>query len=95
MVGIENRPHIRRMTPLRTRISTAPFQFILSHGPGPSMLDSSEVLGFPAQTVSALKQVLVEALIFNKLSTDAVCFAAIFRVQNMHGDERASHPHPV
>ena len=33
MVGIVNSPHTRRMTPLRTRISTALFQFSLSHRP--------------------------------------------------------------
>ena len=71
MVGIVNSPHTRKMTPLRTRISTTLFQFILSHRPGPSLLDPSEVLEFPTQTVS-----LIEA--FNKLSTDAVCFVAIF-----------------
>ena len=33
MMGIVNRPHTRRMIPLRTRTSTALFQFSLSHGP--------------------------------------------------------------
>ena len=88
MVGIVNRPHTRRMTPLRTRISRALFQFILSHRPGPNLLDPSEALGFPTQTVSALE--LVEA--FSKLSTDAVCFAAMFatrsRTCHMHGARR-------
>ena len=84
MVGIVNRPHTKRMILLRTTISTTLFHFDLSHGP--SLFDSEdfEVLGTTAAsalqsnplTVANLE--LVEAL--SKLSTDAVCFAAMFQV---------------
>ena len=71
MVGIVNRPHTRRITLLRTTTSTAPFQLSLSHAP---LFDTSEALG---SIVSTLE--LVETLAFNKLSRDAVWFAAILQ----------------
>ena len=68
MVGIVNRPHTKRMTPLRTATSTALFHFALSHVV--PFFDSLEALGFATLTDSALK--LADAL-----STHAACFVAM------------------
>ena len=79
MVGMVNRPHTRRMTPLRTTTSVALFQFDLSHVHDTVLFDSSEALeSTGALTVPILEIDLVE--VFNKLPTDAVYFAAIFQL---------------
>lgn len=74
MVGIVNRPHTRRMTPLRKITSTALFQFSLSHGHVP-LFDTSEAL--PIGSVTLILSTLELLGAFNKLSTDAVWFVAI------------------
>ena len=91
MVGMVNRPHTRRMTLLRTTTSVALFQLDLSHVHDTALFDSSEVLeSTGALTVPTLEIDLLE--VFNKLSTDAVYFAAIFQLFTTSLPESA---HPV
>ena len=77
MVGIENRPHTKRMALLRTTTSRALFQFALSHCV--AFFGSSEWLESAALIATMLE--LVEAA--SKLSTDAVCFASILTDQTL------------
>ena len=57
MVGIVNSPQTRRMTPLRTRISTALFQFSLSHRPLVFVFEA------PGGTIVTLSSLLISLMI--------------------------------
>ena len=75
MVGIVNRPHTRRMALLRTITSRALFQFPLSHC---VPLFDFKTLSETAVASSNPLMVCAKLELIEILTTDAVCFVAMF-----------------